>query len=50
MLVLGRVLHAMGISQAKEDVRLRVSGMMMTFAVLAICAVYLLIQSLTQIV
>ena len=41
-LVVGRIIHAVGVSQAAEDIRLRVSGVLLTFAVLAVAAVLLL--------
>lgn len=42
VLVIGRLSHAYGLSQEKENFRFRVTGMLMTFAVLLSCAVYLL--------
>ena len=41
-LVAGRVVHAFGVSQEREDIRLRIAGVAITFAVLAIAAVSLL--------
>ncbi len=42
MLVIGRVSHAYGISQTKENFRFRIFGMAITLTVLLLCAVYLL--------
>ncbi len=41
-LVLGRVLHAAGLSQENENFKFRVTGMALTFSVLISCATYLL--------
>ncbi len=41
-LLLGRLSHAYGVSQVKENFRFRVAGMSSTFAVLFACAVHLL--------
>jgi uncharacterized protein len=41
-LLVGRIVHAYGVSQERENVRLRVAGMATTFAVLAIAALALL--------
>ncbi len=41
-LVLGRVSHAWGVSQAKENYNFRVAGMLLTFAVLIGACSYLL--------
>ncbi len=41
-LLLGRALHAYGVSQPKEDFRLRVSGMALTITVIGTAALYLL--------
>ena len=46
-LCLGRCLHAYGVSQSKENYRFRISGMMMTFAVIA-CSAMLLFFSYLQ--
>ena len=46
VLLLGRVAHAYGVSQEKENFRFRVSGMMATFATLVIAALYLIWRSL----
>lgn len=45
-LLLGRLLHAYGVSQQKEDLRFRVSGMALTFTTLLGSAAYLLIYYL----
>jgi uncharacterized membrane protein YecN with MAPEG domain len=45
-LLLGRGLHAFGMSQEKEDFRLRVGGMSLTFAALAGAALTLLWRAL----
>ncbi len=37
-LAAGRVVHAFGVSQAKENLSLRVTGMSLTFAVIALAA------------
>lgn len=42
LLLAGRISHAYGVSQEAENFRFRVSGMMATFATLAIAALYLL--------
>lgn len=41
-LLLGRLSHAYGVSQQREDFAFRVTGMMLTFTVLIACAVHLL--------
>ena len=41
-LVAGRLLHAYGVSQSKENFRFRIAGMTLTFMVLMACAVHLL--------
>jgi uncharacterized membrane protein YecN with MAPEG domain len=43
LLVIGRCLHAYGLSQEREKFIFRVTGMAMTFTVLLSCAVYLLV-------
>ena len=43
-LLIGRVIHAYGISQAEEDFRYRVTGMATTFAVLGISAFGILVS------
>ncbi len=45
-LVLGRALHALGISQIKEPLKLRMFGMILTTGCIAVSAVYLLIAAL----
>jgi hypothetical protein len=45
-LIAGRLLHAYGVSQEKEDIRLRVTGMVTTFAVLIVAGIVLLINGL----
>ena len=42
-LLVGRIIHAYGLSQVNEDHRLRVTGMAMTFTPLMTSAVYLLV-------
>jgi uncharacterized membrane protein YecN with MAPEG domain len=42
-LVGGRLIHAFGVSQQRENIRLRVAGMTITFAVLAAMALTLLV-------
>lgn len=39
MLLCGRALHAYGVSKPKEDLRIRIAGMAMTFSVLLIGAI-----------
>lgn len=39
VLLLGRAVHAVGVSQPSEDLRLRIAGMLATFAVLVAAAV-----------
>jgi hypothetical protein len=41
-LLVGRCVHAWGVSQVKENFRFRVFGMAMTFAVITIAALYVL--------
>ncbi|MEM7467856.1 MAG: MAPEG family protein [Pseudomonadota bacterium] len=45
-LLVGRCLHAYGVSQTKENYLFRVSGMVLTFAVLISAATRLLFQAL----
>lgn len=45
-LLLGRVLHAYGVSQAKERFQFRVTGMMLTFTCLVGASLFLLVSSL----
>lgn len=40
-LLIGRVVHAYGVSEEKEDYRLRTAGMLLTFAAIAASAVIL---------
>ena len=44
LLVAGRLSHAYGVSQVRENFRFRVSGMMMTFSVLILSSIFLLIR------
>jgi uncharacterized membrane protein YecN with MAPEG domain len=44
-LLVGRLLHAYGMSQVKENFRFRVTGMLMTFATLAVSAIALVVMS-----
>ena len=39
MLLAGRALHAYGVSKPKEDLRIRIAGMVMTFSVLLVGAI-----------
>lgn len=41
-LIVGRVVHAYGVSQEKEDHSLRVAGMVLTFATIALSALRLI--------
>ena len=41
-LIIGRVVHAYGVSQEREDYRLRVVGMGLTFATIALAALALI--------
>jgi len=43
LLLTGRLLHAGGVSRVKEDFRLRIAGMRMTFIMLIAASVYLLV-------
>jgi uncharacterized protein len=45
-LIIGRVAHAWGVSQLKENLRFRMVGMLITFFTLGIAAAYLLAGSL----
>jgi uncharacterized protein len=47
VLVVGRLLHGYGVSQVKENFRLRVVGMTLTFAVLIAAALSALVRSYT---
>jgi uncharacterized protein len=42
VLIVGRLSHAYGVSQQRENFRFRIAGMSLTFAVLIACAVHLL--------
>ena len=42
LLLVGRVLHALGVSRTEEDTRFRVFGMVATFAVLGVVSIVLL--------
>ncbi|MCG7497956.1 MAPEG family protein [Vibrio sp. Of7-15] len=46
ILVIGRLLHAYGVSSVNENLKFRISGMAMTFSVIIACSCYLLWQSL----
>jgi uncharacterized membrane protein YecN with MAPEG domain len=41
-LLVGRILHAVGVSREPEDLRWRVAGVVVTFGVIALCACALL--------
>jgi len=45
-LLLGRLLHAFGVSQVQETLKFRVSGMAITFGVLSVSALYLVYRYL----
>jgi uncharacterized protein len=45
-LLAGRLLHAYGVSQRREDFRFRVAGMMLTFGVLALASALLLVTAI----
>jgi uncharacterized protein len=47
-LLVGRVVHAYGLSQAKEDYRFRVTGMALTFTVIVTASAYLLLALVRQ--
>lgn len=49
-LLLGRLAHAFGVSQARENFTFRVAGMALTFTVIISSAAYLLAQYVQQIV
>lgn len=44
-LVLARLAHAFGVSRERENFRFRVSGMLLTFAVMGISAAYILVAA-----
>jgi len=46
LLLLGRISHAYGVSQVKENFKFRVSGMVMTFTVILSTSAYLLFASI----
>lgn len=46
ILVLGRAIHAYGVSQVKENYRFRVTGMACTFVVLIGCSIRVLVATL----
>jgi len=48
-LLIARIVHAYGVSQDKEDIRLRASAMVVTFTVFAVTAIVLLITGLRAI-
>ena len=45
-LLAARIVHAYGVSQAKENIRLRVAGVLTTFAVLAFAGISLLFAAI----
>lgn len=45
-LLIGRLLHAFGVSQVKEKLKFRITGMLMTFIALLTASAYLLVASL----
>ncbi len=45
-LLVGRLVHAYGVSQPDEDINLRSTGMLLTFAVLIVAAIVLLVNAL----
>jgi uncharacterized membrane protein YecN with MAPEG domain len=49
-LLLGRIVHAYGVSQERENVRLRIAGMATTFAVFAITALALLARAISALI
>lgn len=46
LLLMGRLSHAYGVSQSRENFKFRVSGMMMTFGSLLLSALFLLYDAL----
>lgn len=44
-LLIGRLSHAWGVSQQKEDLRFRIAGMMLTFGVIGVAALALLVMA-----
>lgn len=49
-LLTGRCLHAYGVSQENEKFRYRILGMRLTFATIALAAIYLLVTTLLRLV
>lgn len=45
-LLIGRVLHAYGVSQTKENLKFRVSGMLLTFATMLVSIISILYLSI----
>lgn len=43
-LVIGRIVHAIGVSQVKEDFRYRITGMVITFTVIVAASIGLMIS------
>lgn len=50
MLLVGRCVHAYGVSQESENFRFRTLGMRLTFATIALASVYLLVTTLIRLV
>ena len=50
MLLIGRCVHAYGVSQESENFRFRSLGMRLTFATIALAAAYLLVTTLIRLV
>ncbi|HSI21478.1 MAG TPA: MAPEG family protein [Methylophilaceae bacterium] len=50
MLLIGRCVHAYGVSQNSENYRLRSIGIWLTFASIALAALYLLVTTLIRLV
>lgn len=48
LLLLGRIFHALGVSQAPENTRWRLWGMRLTLGVLSSCAGYLLVSQMVR--
>lgn len=48
MLLIGRCMHAYGVSQESENFRFRTLGMRLTFASIALAAIYLLVATLIR--
>lgn len=47
LLLVGRCVHAFGLSQVKEDLRFRTAGMVMTFTTIVVAAVWNLVLAAT---